>query len=235
MDLGNEFAIESVLVLNRWCVSPADPNGCLCRLSKATLFLMDSPGEVVAAQSVGDSCGKQELILDDFVEPTPSPTVSPSYSPTLSLSPTRSMVKDFSLVGDGQCVDESYSLYPSMSSSVFPARYTDIYCLDWCSQNPSNLVGVEVNYEEYSAYCSCLFSGGLPFGLKYSDYSPPAAKDAGFLWGVGPILTSRGYNNGILCYRYDVSSLLNYEHGYMYFIFHAKNHYVFISIHLELC
>ena len=61
VDLGTEFAIESVLVLNRWCVSPADPNGCLCRLSKATLSLVDSQGDVVATQSVGSTCGEKEI------------------------------------------------------------------------------------------------------------------------------------------------------------------------------
>ena len=39
IDLGYKFEIESVTVLNRWCVSSADPNGCLCRLSFATLSL----------------------------------------------------------------------------------------------------------------------------------------------------------------------------------------------------
>jgi hypothetical protein len=66
VDLGNKFAIESVLVLNRWCVSPADPNGCLCRLSQASLFLMDSNSEVVASQSVGSTCGEKEISFKMF-------------------------------------------------------------------------------------------------------------------------------------------------------------------------
>ena len=204
VDLGNEFAIESVTVLNRWCGSSADPNGCLCRLSSATLFLIDSNGDIVATQSVGTTCGQREVLFDDFVEPTPSPTLSPSYSPTSSLNPTSSLVKDFSFVGQGWCRDSSYNYY-SFYYGRFSVRHTYTYCLDWCSQNAlPDLVGVEVNYEFDSLGCACLFSGGLPPGLNYSDYSPPAENSEGFWDGDGPILTSWGYND-TLCYRYDVS------------------------------
>jgi len=70
VDLGNEFPIESVTVLNRWCGSPADTGGCLCRLSYANLLLIDSNGTVVATQSVGNSCGKEELSFDIFFVPS---------------------------------------------------------------------------------------------------------------------------------------------------------------------
>ena len=79
LDLGAELPIESVTVMNRWCGSPSDPNGCLCRLSNATLSLIDSKGDIVATQSVGDTCGQQELLFDDFVKPTHSPIVWPTY------------------------------------------------------------------------------------------------------------------------------------------------------------
>jgi hypothetical protein len=206
VDLGAELPIESVTVLNRWCGSSSDSNGCLCRLSYATFFLMDSKGDVVAAHSAGDTCGQRQLFFDYFVEPTLSPTVLPSFSPTMSLNPTSSLVDDFSLIGDGYCLDESFNYYSSYISSPLPSRYTDTYCLDWCSQNPlPDLVGVQVKYMDYSTYCSCLFSGGLPLGLNMSDYSPAAEFADGFEYGVGPIQTSWGYNN-TLCYRYDVSS-----------------------------
>jgi hypothetical protein len=203
--MGTEFRIESVTVMNRWCGVPSDPNGCLCRLSHATLSLIDRKGHIVATQSVGDTCGQRELFFDDFVEPTPSPTVSPSYSPTASLNPTSSLVEDFTWVGEGSCVDESYNSYSSFISGFLPARKTDTYCLDWCSQNPlPNLVGVEVWQYTYATYCLCSFSDGLPHGLNFSDYHP-AAEDAYWFWyGVGPIQASIGYNN-TSCYRYNVS------------------------------
>ncbi len=69
VNLGNEFPIESVMVMNRWCGSSADPNGCLCRLSNATLSLIASDGVVVATQSTGDACGKQELSIESFFAP----------------------------------------------------------------------------------------------------------------------------------------------------------------------
>ncbi len=70
VDLGDEFHVESVTILNRWCGSSSDPSGCLCRLSFATLFLIDSKGAVVATQSFGDTCGKKQVSLDRFLVQT---------------------------------------------------------------------------------------------------------------------------------------------------------------------
>ena len=67
VDLGKEFRVESVTVLNRWCRSSSDPNGCLCRLSFASLFLIDSKGAIVATQTFGDTCGKQKITFDNFL------------------------------------------------------------------------------------------------------------------------------------------------------------------------
>ena len=66
VDLGAELPIESVTVMNRWCGSSSDPSGCLCRLSYATLLLIDGNGDIVATQSVGDTCGELEVLFDDF-------------------------------------------------------------------------------------------------------------------------------------------------------------------------
>ena len=66
VNLGNEFPIESVTILNRWCGSSADPSGCLCRLSNATLSLIDSKGVTVGTHTTGNTCGKQELSIDEF-------------------------------------------------------------------------------------------------------------------------------------------------------------------------
>jgi len=213
VDLGPELPIESVTVMNRWCGSSSDPSGCLCRLSYATLFLIDSNGDIVATQPVGDTCRQQELTFDNFVEPTPSPTVSPSYSPTTSLYPTSSLVDDFSWVGVGSCVDESYNYYSSFISNYLPARTKDMYCLDWCSQNAlPDLVGVEVWQLTFETYCLCSFSGGLPYGLNYSDYYPAAEFDIGYWYGVGPIMTSFGWDD-TSCYRYNVSAFIFLSSG----------------------
>ena len=209
VDLGIEFPIESVTVMNRWCGDATDRNGCLCRLSLATLSLIDSKGFVVATQSTGDTCGEQELSFNKFVLPTPAPTTSPSYAPTASMNPTSSLVDSFSWVGEGSCLDESYQYYSSFVSSYLPARTKDTYCLDWCSQNPEpNLVGVEVwNWDYYGTNCLCSFSEGIPHDLNFSDYSPAADWANGYWNGIGAIMTTDGYNY-TMCYRYNVSAFI---------------------------
>ena len=69
VDLGGDFPIDTVRVLNRSCGGSNDPNGCFCRLSKATLFLMDNAGAVLATQSFGDTCGTPEISFDEFYVP----------------------------------------------------------------------------------------------------------------------------------------------------------------------
>ena len=75
VDLGDEFRIESVTVINRWCGSSADPNGCLCRLSGATLYLIDGNGTITATESVGNTCGQGELIFCNFSIALPASVV----------------------------------------------------------------------------------------------------------------------------------------------------------------
>jgi hypothetical protein len=59
VDLGDVYPIESILIKNRYCGrNPnADPIGCLCRLSNATLTLLDETESVVITKTVGDTCG----------------------------------------------------------------------------------------------------------------------------------------------------------------------------------
>jgi hypothetical protein len=65
--LEDEFRIKSVRIKNRYCSNPSDSAGCLCRLTNATVSLVDSEGAAVATQSVGDTCGKQDLLVEDFI------------------------------------------------------------------------------------------------------------------------------------------------------------------------
>ena len=64
VDLGNEYSVESVTIMNRWCTDATDPPGCLCRLSSAELLLVDGQGSVTAALAMGDTCGKSRLLLE---------------------------------------------------------------------------------------------------------------------------------------------------------------------------
>lgn len=220
VDLGKEFHVESVTILNRWCGSSSDPSGCLCRLSFATLFLIDSKGAIVATQSFGDTCGKGEVSFDNFLVAGPLPTLTPSYSPTSSFNPTNSLVEDFSLVGQGFCYDQSNQYYSWVESSYLPAHTSDTYCLDWCSQNPHpDLVGVEIYRWTNLMYCLCDFNGGIPDIIQKTDYSPAAWGLKRNQSGVGGIEMANGDSNAV-CYRYAVSvyiAVLN-EKGLLAFI-----------------
>ena len=85
VDLGAEYPIDSVTIMNRWCQDISDPAGCLCRLSSANVILVDNQDAVIATQSVGeDTCGQVELSFDFSCIPSPSVTTSPAASPSPS-------------------------------------------------------------------------------------------------------------------------------------------------------
>eukprot|EP00804_Cyclotella_cryptica_P004537 CCRYP_006893-RB/>CCRYP_006893-RB protein AED:0.63 eAED:0.43 QI:0/0/0/1/0/0/2/0/462 len=80
VDLKGAVDIGKVLVLNRWCQSELDPKGCLCRLSYATLTLLDQNDSIVATKTFGNTCGL--LVIDEpFASCTRPPTI-PTTSPT---------------------------------------------------------------------------------------------------------------------------------------------------------
>jgi hypothetical protein len=64
VDLGQPFDIESINIVNRYCVSVQDQSRCLCRLSHAVISLHDAEGEWITTISIGDTCGKLEWSYD---------------------------------------------------------------------------------------------------------------------------------------------------------------------------
>jgi hypothetical protein len=48
--------VQSVHIVNRYCRDPSDPAGCLCRLSHANVKLYDEADNVLATESLGDTC-----------------------------------------------------------------------------------------------------------------------------------------------------------------------------------
>jgi hypothetical protein len=92
VNLQGEHRVNSVIIKNRWCKSVDDPKGCLCRLSNATVLLLDDAGAAVATQTLGDTCKQLELELSDFIPfkdpddysyyPTSFPTLFPTPRPT---------------------------------------------------------------------------------------------------------------------------------------------------------
>jgi hypothetical protein len=63
VDLGEQLSIDSIEIANRWCGDTTDQPQCLCRLSNATLSLIDNitGGSTIASKSLGDTCGKKSL------------------------------------------------------------------------------------------------------------------------------------------------------------------------------
>ncbi|KAL7507478.1 hypothetical protein ACHAXN_004659 [Cyclotella atomus] len=61
VDLGSPKMLNKVEIVNRHCGDWSDAPGCLCRLSKAKLSLIDKDGKVIATRQFGDTCGVHTL------------------------------------------------------------------------------------------------------------------------------------------------------------------------------
>jgi hypothetical protein len=57
VDLDSPKLLEKVEIVNRYCGDKSDSAGCLCRLSKAKLLLLDKDGKVLATRQFGNTCG----------------------------------------------------------------------------------------------------------------------------------------------------------------------------------
>jgi hypothetical protein len=62
VELMSETDLSAVKVLNRYCGSSSDPNGCLCRLSNAQISLYSGAGNVIFTRNLGDTCGRSLLV-----------------------------------------------------------------------------------------------------------------------------------------------------------------------------
>jgi hypothetical protein len=201
--LGDGFRIKSVKIKNRYCSNPSDSAGCLCRLTDATVSLLNHLGTPVATQSVGDTCGKQDLLLEDFI---PFETPEPTSSPSLSTAPSTGPVEGFTYAGVGKCLDSENKWYSYFVAFLDDANDND--CMKWCSQvQHPDFVAVETyDNGDGRRRCTCLFSGGLPEDVDVTDYSPSATYSDREK-GAGTVQSTNGWS-GISCYRYDVSFLI---------------------------
>jgi osmotically-inducible protein OsmY len=57
--LSDTVEVESIVILNRWCQNVADAPGCMCRLTGATISLLDQNDVQVGTANIGDTCGQQ--------------------------------------------------------------------------------------------------------------------------------------------------------------------------------
>jgi hypothetical protein len=57
--LAGDYDISYTSIHNRWCGcgDTSDGSNCLCRLTNATLSLLDVQGKVISSVNVGDTCG----------------------------------------------------------------------------------------------------------------------------------------------------------------------------------
>ena len=69
VDLEEAVKIDQVLIKNRWCVRPDDPNGCLCRLSHTLLMLLNEKEEWVDGVLLGNTCYRLDVV-HDFAAPS---------------------------------------------------------------------------------------------------------------------------------------------------------------------
>ena len=64
VDLGQDYRIRNISIRNRYCQDVNDATGCLCRLTGATVDLLDSTSSVVHSASLGNTCGQLNPSLD---------------------------------------------------------------------------------------------------------------------------------------------------------------------------
>jgi hypothetical protein len=57
VDLGSPKLIDKIEIINRYCSDWRDAAGCLCRLSKAKLSLINKDGKVLTTRQLGNTCG----------------------------------------------------------------------------------------------------------------------------------------------------------------------------------
>ena len=62
IDLQASYYVHSINILNRWCSDQNDHLGCLCRLSNAKLFLLETDGAIVETRDFGNTCGVSKVV-----------------------------------------------------------------------------------------------------------------------------------------------------------------------------
>lgn len=111
--------VDSVIIKNRWCKNTSDPNGCLCRLSAATVSILDANDAVIDSTTLGDTCGAREIPVSFSCHTT-------SECPVLSVkieSTTGEQLQVFEVEAslDGSAVTFDSAEQSSTFSPRFPA------------------------------------------------------------------------------------------------------------------
>lgn len=96
VDLQEDFTIDSLKIINRYCQTASDPSNCLGRLSDAAVFFVDQQGAVRYSTSLGNTTSKHVITIlplcssSSSSTPTPAPSKEPTVVPTKM--PTKSPI-----------------------------------------------------------------------------------------------------------------------------------------------
>lgn len=149
--LPRTFPIENVLIVNADCgeFSSADQLGCLCRLSNATLVLLDEFGEVATTRTVGDTC-QQRTIFETFYADRPCPIEIVSNLPE-TVQSVNSTTNNFTLFNqtNTSAINLDFGLYFAIALVYSGSRWFGTIEF-----------GTDENFELDSSLCELLHARG---------------------------------------------------------------------------
>ena len=88
VDLEEDTTLKNVMIANRNCVNE-NVNQCLCRLSYASVQILDEHDNIIDEQNLGSTCGKYNVLAqfpkcyDIIASPVGSSSTFPTWSPTV--------------------------------------------------------------------------------------------------------------------------------------------------------
>ena len=89
INFSDSYEIESMMIINRFCGNENDLAGCLCRMSNATLLLLDDNELILTKVELGDTCGMMTITVSlSSLCLTSTPSISPSISSYVTSGPT---------------------------------------------------------------------------------------------------------------------------------------------------
>eukprot|EP00804_Cyclotella_cryptica_P011689 CCRYP_020714-RA/>CCRYP_020714-RA protein AED:0.00 eAED:0.00 QI:118/1/0.5/1/1/0.5/2/0/414 len=115
INLGDMYPISYVAIDNRWCMSPSDLPGCLCRLSGIKLSLIDNRESLVATESIGNACHLKEVTVE-FDADANCATPTKSHQGTPNCLPVAKKLKLHSTTGQPIHVFEVRIFSPNISN-----------------------------------------------------------------------------------------------------------------------
>ena len=129
VDLGGSYQLKSVNIKNFYCDGggPSDPDGCLCRLSGATVSISNEVGEVVATHILGDTCGVHDV--DVNLSTCPASAISTTAIPFITFTDA--------VVTDDELFEITFN-NPLNDTAIYAAVVSQSECTDENSSTAVN-------------------------------------------------------------------------------------------------